>query len=463
VLRLVSATHVEPTTGVVISESGLVMVPAGFASFGDEIIVLDGGTDIIRNGRPAKIEQRFPAEGLQVLSVRAFRRKSASFSATHLADGSQLRLAAFPPAEMIAEGNPPLDIPATVTILGENGKPVISGQTPLPNVTGPLLDDCGNLAAYSSADGVQSMSTSEAPTYQWKDTLKRLMREMRIEPRVTDCGQTTRLQTEPPAQIEPPEAEDARQEPAIEIQADEPDSEPADTGVALENDTVDEVAEELPQQAEQAPDDESLSEMETLPPHEEELTEAAEEVVPVAPATEGPGSTGWLWLLAAALLFGTGYVLHRIRGSRTGELTARPSQPYTQQRSAANPEEDEPAFAVPGQDSSLVITGSTADRGPFEASCKVSSSAINLVIGRGNEDININSPAVSRRHASLNGTADVLTISDLGSNNGTSINGVPCLEGETMFIHPGDTIILGDARFSFEVRSLATTDRQADE
>ena len=55
VLRLVSATHVEPTTGVVISDSGLVLVPADFATIGDEIIVLDGGTDIIRNGRPAKI------------------------------------------------------------------------------------------------------------------------------------------------------------------------------------------------------------------------------------------------------------------------------------------------------------------------------------------------------------------------------------------------------------------------
>ena len=73
VLRLVSATHVEPTTGVVISDSGLVLVPADFATIGDEIIVLDGGTDIIRNGRPATIIHRFPGEGLQVLSVTGLR------------------------------------------------------------------------------------------------------------------------------------------------------------------------------------------------------------------------------------------------------------------------------------------------------------------------------------------------------------------------------------------------------
>jgi hypothetical protein len=461
VLRLVSATHVEPTTGVVISESGLVMVPADFASFGDEIIVLDGGTDIIRNGRPAKIEQRFPAEGLQVLSVRAFRRKSVSFSATPLTDGSQLRLAAFPPAEMITQGAPPLDIPATVTILGENGKPIISGQAPLPNVTGPLLDECGNLAAYGSADDVQSMSTSEAPVYQWKDTLKRLMREMQIEPRVADCGQTADLPAEPtvpPAETGPLVAEESRQKPTNEIQADEPEPESAETEIPPAADSGNDRVGEIPE-GEQTLDDENLSEMETLPPHEEE---PAERVAPDAPLEQDTDMPAWLWLLAAALLLGAGFVLHRIRGRETGGLTSELNQPPDRGPSAASREEDEPTLTAPGLDSSLVITGLTADGGLFEASCKVSSSAINLVIGRGNEDINIESPAVSRRHASLNGTADRLTISDLGSSNGTSINGVPCLEGETMFICPGDMIILGDTRFSFEIRGTAT-DHQAEE
>ena len=45
----------------------------------------------------------------------------------------------------------------------------------------------------------------------------------------------------------------------------------------------------------------------------------------------------------------------------------------------------------------------------------------------------------------------MLTITDLGSSNGTSINGIPCLEGEIMFIEPGDIIILGNARFSYEI------------
>ena len=34
VLRLVSSTHVEPTTGVILSDTGLVLVPADFAGAG---------------------------------------------------------------------------------------------------------------------------------------------------------------------------------------------------------------------------------------------------------------------------------------------------------------------------------------------------------------------------------------------------------------------------------------------
>ena len=65
---------------------------------------------------------------------------------------------------------------------------------------------------------------------------------------------------------------------------------------------------------------------------------------------------------------------------------------------------------------------------------------------------------MSRQHISLNGTRKELTVSDLGSSNGTSINGVPCLEGEIMFIEPGDTLlIMGDARCSLEIRPRNTT------
>ena len=69
VLKLISATHVEPVTGIVATDDGLVLVPADFVSSGGEIIVLDGGTDIIKHGRPAAIVDRSSPGKLAILSV----------------------------------------------------------------------------------------------------------------------------------------------------------------------------------------------------------------------------------------------------------------------------------------------------------------------------------------------------------------------------------------------------------
>ena len=74
VLKLVSATHVKPATGIVVSDKGLVLIPADFASADGEIVVLDGGTDILSHGRPANIITPSTAGGLAVLSVEGLKR-----------------------------------------------------------------------------------------------------------------------------------------------------------------------------------------------------------------------------------------------------------------------------------------------------------------------------------------------------------------------------------------------------
>jgi pSer/pThr/pTyr-binding forkhead associated (FHA) protein len=89
---------------------------------------------------------------------------------------------------------------------------------------------------------------------------------------------------------------------------------------------------------------------------------------------------------------------------------------------------------------------------PFTQRCEVSAAAVNAVIGRGPVDLIIDSQAVHREHARLGGSADLLTISDLGSPRGTWINRVPCLKGEIMFITPEDTIFLGDVSFQVALR-----------
>ncbi len=439
VLRLVSATHVEPTTGVLISASGLVLVADDFASTGDEIIVLDGGTDIIRNGRPAKIARQFPAQGLMILSVSSLKGNAARFTTGDLAAGDSVRLQAFPPAEMIEQGAPPLDVSATVYVLPDNNKPMLSGDTPLPNVTGPILDACGRLTGYSSADGVQSMSTSESPRYHWKDSLLTILNEMQIDIIEMPCEQLLS-----PAEPEVEDIVEMAEEPA---QESEP--EPAD-----ETETTDEKTnDDKPVDDEPDLEEESLSELEVLPPIEEfddPADGAMHEESETGDESEDSGLPSWAWLFAAILLLGSAIVLHRIRNNRSLNVEAeaqggRPPSPIAQDG------DDELAYPIPELDSLLVIEGILSDGTKFRHDCKVSHNAINIEIGRGNTDITIDSSAISRQHASLNGTGEMLTITDLGSSNGTSINGIPCLEGETMFIEPGDIIILGNARFSYNI------------
>jgi hypothetical protein len=425
VLRLVSATHVEPTTGVVLSDNGLVLIPEGFADMGDEIIVLDGGTDIIRHGRPARIEQKFTIEGLQVIAVDGLVRQGVTLAATPLEQDSEILLVAFPPAEQIAEGKPPLRLPATVNIFSDNGLPVLSDDSELPNVTGALLDECGNLAGVSLADDVQSMEPSPATRYQWRDALLKVFTQLDIPLREFDCsGKQT------------PEPEPVPEEPEPEPETKKPEPEPEEQPAEQTEETVEEIPEPLADEPliEDPADNEPMPD--TLPPFQD----------------KGSGLGIWLWLLAAVLLAGLGYAIHLVR--------RKEPDPGPEDESAADegngPVEveaaDEADDLPPLLDSELVISGELRDGNTFEDACPVSENAINLIIGRGDTDLVISSAAVSRKHVSLNGSFSELTVADLGSSNGTSINGIPCLEGEIMFMEPGDLLVLGDARCTLEIR-----------
>ncbi len=427
VLRLVSATHVEPTTGVILSDTGLVLIPEDFADMDDEIIVLEGGTDIIRNGRPARIEKKFTADGLQVLFVEGLKRQGVTLAAMPLEEGDPVVLTAFPPAEQIAQGEPPLNIPASVVVFSENGRPSISSEVELPNVTGALVDNCGNLVGISLADDIQTMETSPATRYQWRETLLRVFGEMQITPRESDCsGKAQEVEPEPEPELQP---EPIVEEPIIE----EP---------VAEEEPVVEDSPEAELEEEQPP--EELPPV-ILPPIEDDVVASPE-------AEEETGAGSWLWLLAGVILIGSGFVLHRLRQAKKEDNSADTEDVAVDPEPVPDIMDEEPSALPPPLDSLLTIHGVLADGTAFEESCAVSENAINIMIGRGDTDLVIDSPAVSRQHISLNGTRKELTVSDLGSSNGTSINGVPCLEGEIMFIVPGDVLIMGDARCSLEIR-----------
>lgn len=83
------------------------------------------------------------------------------------------------------------------------------------------------------------------------------------------------------------------------------------------------------------------------------------------------------------------------------------------------------------------------------------------VIGRG-ADVEVNLgiqeideplPTVSHRHAVLSLDGDVLSVSDLGSKNGTTVNGRPVAQNERIGVHPGDVIGVGRLRLRLNMTS----------
>jgi FHA domain len=68
-------------------------------------------------------------------------------------------------------------------------------------------------------------------------------------------------------------------------------------------------------------------------------------------------------------------------------------------------------------------------------------------LGRGNVEIVLEDPFASSRHARLVREGGVLVLEDLGSTNGTFLNGSP-VDGPQP-LHPGDHIRIGDSEFVF--------------
>jgi FHA domain len=72
--------------------------------------------------------------------------------------------------------------------------------------------------------------------------------------------------------------------------------------------------------------------------------------------------------------------------------------------------------------------------------------AMRVTIGRGPDcDCVVSEPTVSRRHAELCRDGDRWLLRDLGSRNGTRVNGMRVLEPTE--VYPGDRVARGDARY----------------
>ncbi|MDI7267111.1 MAG: FHA domain-containing protein [Myxococcota bacterium] len=88
-----------------------------------------------------------------------------------------------------------------------------------------------------------------------------------------------------------------------------------------------------------------------------------------------------------------------------------------------------------------------ADLETLEAQCVVVPPGDVVAIGRGPDcEVSINSDRVSRRHAEVRHRGrSALAIRDLGSTNGTSVNGAPLAAGKDAPLRPGDVVLLGSS------------------
>lgn len=450
VLKLVSTTHVQPTTGIVIAAPDLVLVAGDFARAGDEIMVLDGGTDIVRHGRPASIVHTLPADKLAILRVQGLNRPAAQLSSVSLASIGALNLVAFPPAENIAQGATPVRTSIKTLAAITTANPTLE---PFPNVSGALTDSCGRLVAFNLSSGLQSMQPAASPRLAWADALKRAAALTGSEMQLLDCSAAESQEDQPKAAEQAASEEAAAPEPEKKAEIDPQ----ADTGMAAPEspeEPLQQEAEAGDQQVDPAVDPAAEEPAVGVLPELYDDPLGAEEAEAVSNGTgDGQGlaaprrlsTPGWIIAGVLSLLL-LAWWLHRQRkgaASNSGTLADNlPIEPGTVR------------FEAAGKGSATVrlkITGQTPDGEEFIQQLPVSGPGWIAELGRQEADVDLASPTVSRRHARLELHEGRITVTDLDSTNGTRVNGVPCLPGEVFFVQADDVVQLGEVQLHLQL------------
>ena len=70
-----------------------------------------------------------------------------------------------------------------------------------------------------------------------------------------------------------------------------------------------------------------------------------------------------------------------------------------------------------------------------------------VTLGRGDVEIKLGDPFASSRHAKITRQGRVVVVEDLGSTNGTYLNGEPLTGPQPL--HDGDHIQIGDSQFTY--------------
>ena len=195
VVQIVSDSEVVPTTGIALG-GDRVLVPVEFTATDRTLVVLDGGGDLVRHGRPATVETRMNLAGLAVLSAAGLDRSAPTLAEGPPADAEVTALLAFPTPEGIRQGLRSLRREVQVSVDGQ-GRRRIDPATPLPNLTGALVNACGQWQGYSAARGTPTLTTSRNTLYQWLPELSQALARAGVNLPTAPCDQTLALQPAP--------------------------------------------------------------------------------------------------------------------------------------------------------------------------------------------------------------------------------------------------------------------------
>jgi hypothetical protein len=397
-VRAIDTERVVPTTGVVIGRNGsgdaLVIVPATFAEGEGSIFALDDGTDLLDDGLPARRVSIPEDNTLALLAVPGLSRPAIRVTFNPPETDHEVRLAAWPPADMMAAGAMPFWVP--VDVAGKTtGSPqaLVTGES-VPNLTGPLIDLCEHWAGMVIASGEPGMDGGP-PRVLLNDALLALTEPMGINLRLEACMQVA---------------------PVGGIVAETVITPNRDSGSQAERGGIRAVL-----------DDANLG-------------------------------LGAVVFLLSAVISGIAFwlLIKRRAAQQKRKKIQRTLQTETVTFSAtglpsrSTRVEQPPTFIEPstrptGGAGWLRIEGKHADGRPLRAITPIHDGKFQAIIGRAGVQLAADGPGISRKHAVIVGEGGRFTLSDLGSRNGTFLNGVRCMQDEVFYLREGDKILLGAA------------------
>jgi hypothetical protein len=471
-IKYVSDDLVRPSTGIVVSRGGLVLLPTDFVAGEGEIYVLDGGTDPSRHGRQITLIRQQNVEGLALVEVGGLSRTPIVLAERRPPDDSVVQLLAFSDAASMQQGQWMTRTLTKVRFDRKNDTLVLARGNALPNVTGVVTDGCENVLGVSLARATPSAARTGATTYLWLGRLNAVLRQLQLSLRTQTCSVEIPLSPAPvmastppiqPAAPPPAAAEPPRKPAAPKPPPPPPPPPPELVGAAqealqslglykgpidsrLSGETTRAIAAfrqamKLPsepgldpatvqlmrQQVELAESELASADLEGRAKAFEKQVADLESKLAEQPATPVQRLMAldlWIWIVAAIVLLAliaviVGLAIRARRQRALAELVPEFTQPF-------------------------LVVGALSDGTLLRAAVAAEDGRVSAVIGRANADVLVRDPSVGRQHARLQGSVDDgLVLIDLGSINGTAVNGERCDRGRPVSIRPGDELTVG--------------------